>query len=600
MSVKFKKGLSFPGITIILLAIFIFLSFGSQRVQYSKTPFYELKKNIEQKNVDKIKVNRDGTSILAVLKDGTSILTNNPGTEQSNNLIYNSGVVVEQSKIDNNSKNFLDYVLMITIGSIIFMIFKSAMVNTSTKSLFDEGLNIELKNSDITFEDIAGNEESKEAMQDLAFYLKNPNEYAKYGINPPKGAILFGPPGTGKTLLAKALANECNCAFISVTGSNFVEKFVGSGAARVRRLFEDAKANKPCIIFIDEIDAVGGKRNTINSHEERNQTLNELLAAMDGFSNDSGVIVIGATNRLDSLDDALLRSGRFDTKIYIGLPDIEARKNIFKVHFKNKPISKDVDVNSLAKITPGFSGADISNVMNKAGFYAAKNKCEFITIEHINKAISNLVVGDEKKNRVGISGKDKKITAYHEAGHAIVARKFAGVNVTKISIIPTTHGAGGYTLIDNDETSYKSKRELLNQVAILLGGRAAEDIILGEDNVTTGASADIVNVTRLLEGMIKKYGMSSQFGLLNLENSSNLEKIILHESKEVIEKIYEDTKNFLSDNIQLLHTVANTLIEKEIILEDDFENIIKENRLIDSLKKNSTMNLSGLDELNEK
>lgn len=574
---KFKKGTSFSNIFLVALVLLIFsLGLYQSRINIKNISFKEFSTHLNDKSVTEIKIEGNGVTILGVLEDGSIVKTNNPNTEESNNLIYNSGVIVNQEPIITNKKslfsNLLSIGLILIILSTIISLIKGGGAG---KSLFEEGINTESQKPNTKFKDVAGAEDSKEAMQELVHYLQNPEKYNKFGVKAPKGVILYGPPGTGKTLLAKALAGEANCSFISVTGSNFVDKFVGNGAARVRHLFEEAKKKKPCIIFIDEIDAIGGKRNSINGSEERNQTLNELLASMNGFSDDDGIIVIGATNRLDTLDNALLRSGRFDTKIYIGLPDLKARKQIFQVHSENKFLSEDIDFDSLARMTSYFSGADIENVMNKAGLYALKEEESMISMKHINKAINHLIAGEEKKDRAGISEKDKKLTAYHEAGHAIVAKLYSECNVTKISIIPTTHGAGGYTLIDYGDISYMSKKDIINQIANALGGRAAEELIYGNDNVTTGASADIRRVTELVEGMIKSYGMNEKFGMISLENHTGLDLEVLKESKLIVSDIYSSILEFLKENKDILHEVANRLLENEVILESEFDSIIK-------------------------
>lgn len=557
--------------TFLLITVFVY----TRAAQQNTLSYNDFKKHIANNSVQEISISADGTYLSAKLKDKSSIRTLNPDTEESNNLIFNSGITI--SKATSTFKNMPNYIMIVLNCLIVWFLFTSFAGKKSGKggiqSMFSKGLNTESQKSTLTFDDVAGNEESKVQMKELVTYLKEPQIYKDFGVNPPKGVIFYGPPGTGKTLLAKAVAGEANANFISMNGADFVDKFVGNGASRVRELFASARAKKPCIIFIDEIDAIGGKRNE-STHEERAQTLNALLGELDGFKNDEGIIVIAATNRLDTLDEALVRSGRFDTKICINLPDINARELIFKVHSKNKPISTDVDFKYFAKITTYFSGADIMNVMNKAGFYAIKDKSPVIESSHIHRAINYLIAGDEKLDRSFIKEKDKQLTAYHETGHALVAKLYAKVPVNKITIIPTTTGAGGYTLIDTEDNSYKSKTDLMNSIAISLGGRAAEDVIYGSENVTTGASGDIKNVTNTVESMIRLYGMSEKFGMLRLDRSANLEKEVAAESKAIVDSIYKDVYNFLTENKELLEYVTNELLEKETILAEEFDNLL--------------------------
>lgn len=587
---KIKKAFTPVNLFLVLLALLIFLpgiftdivSNTSEKVNYST--FVDM---VSEGKIKDIIIENDKSYISGVTEDGKSVKTSNPNTEESKNLIYNSGanVVVKSSFMDYFSSIF--NVLWIVLGGVIIISLLSSATKGGGigKSMFNEGLDTESKKSNVTFKDVAGNEESKDSMEELISYLSNPEKFKKYGVKPPKGALLFGPPGTGKTLLAKAVAGEANANFLAVSGSDFVDKFVGNGASRVRRLFEEARKLQPCIIFIDEIDAVGGKRSEGIGNDERHQTLNALLSEIDGFSKDDCIIVIGATNRVDSLDSALVRSGRFNTKIHVGLPDLKARKAIFKVHSEGKPIAESVDFDVLAKITTYFSGADIDNVMNKAGFYAAKEDKEFIDMDDIDKAISNLIAGDSKKDRSGISDKDKKLTAYHEAGHAIIAKLVAKSGVPKITIIPTTHGVGGYTQIDNGESSYKSKSEIIAEISTALGGRAAEELIFGPENVTTGASSDIKRATELAHHLNCSYGMNSKFGMLYLAESKGLEAEILNESRLLIESIYNDTLNCLKDNIDLLHKLASKLLEDETVFERDFDAMLNPISEIDMLKE---------------
>ena len=585
-----RKGFSASNFILLLIVIIIFSvsiygsSWTNKVINVSYPEFVEM---IDNDKIESIVIKEGDPYFKAITKDGVTVKANNPNTEQSDNVIYNSGVTILHDKsVSDTLSSFMSFFWLGLVLVLGFGLFSAAKKGGGmSKSMFDEGIDTNVKKPNIRFSDVAGNLESKDAMNELVYYLQNPDKYKKYGIKPPKGAMMFGPPGTGKTLLAKAIAGEANANFLAVTGSDFVDKFVGNGASRVRHLFAEARKLQPCIIFIDEIDAVGGKRGTGMSNEERNQTLLALLSEIDGFSDDEGIIVIGATNRLDSLDEALLRSGRFDTKVYIGLPDLNARIDIFKVHSKNKPIAKDVDFSKLAKMSTYFSGADIENVMNKAGFYAARQNKDFIDMSDIDAAINHLVAGDAKKDRSGISDDDKKLTAYHEAGHAIVAKLLAKVSVPKVTIIPTTMGAGGYTLVDSGEQSYKTKEELLSQIAISAGGRAAEELIFGVDQITTGASGDIKRITELAVNMIANYGMSSEFGMLSLENVNGVSKEILKEAKNIVDDVYSHTYTFLTDNKDLLIKLAERLLEVETVLEDELEQLLGSGYQLNLFKK---------------
>ncbi|AKN29696.1 cell division protein FtsH [Clostridium carboxidivorans P7] len=434
----------------------------------------------------------------------------------------------------------------------------------------------ESKDVKIRFSDVAGSEEAKENMQDIIEFLKNPKKFEDFGAKIPKGIILYGPPGTGKTLLAKALAGETGSEFIPTSGSYFIEKYVGVGASRVRKLFNKARKNSPAIIFIDEIDAIGGKRGSGKDTSEDAKTLNQLLVEMDGFNDKENVIVVAATNRLDMLDDALLRAGRFDRHVMVGLPDLNARYKILKVHSKNKPLSPSVDLFQIAKQTVYMSGADLANVINEASIYAIKENYSEITLNHIDKAMNKIIAGDEKKDRSNISDTEKRITAYHEAGHALIAKLLNKSSVPKVSIIPTTKGAAGYTIINPNEKMFQTKKEILNKVSELLGGRASEEIIFGKENITGGAANDLQRATKMVVTLIAKYGMSEKLGLVCLDDKeiSLGNELILRETKQILDKIYNSTLNYIIDNKNKLQLIAEKLLENEIIDEHDLEVLI--------------------------
>ena len=441
----------------------------------------------------------------------------------------------------------------------------------------------------VTFDKVAGLQEEKEDLEELVDFLKEPQKYTKMGARIPKGVILVGPPGTGKTLLAKAVAGEAGVPFFSISGSDFVEMFVGVGASRVRDLFEDAKRNAPCIVFIDEIDAVARRRGTGmgGGHDEREQTLNQLLVEMDGFGVNEGIIVMAATNRVDILDPAILRPGRFDRKIGVGKPDIKGREEILKVHAKDKPLGDDVDLGNISRTTAGFTGADLENLLNEAAIWAAKSGRTFIKQQDINQAFIKVGIGAEKKSRL-ISDAEKRITAYHEAGHAILFHLLPNVGpVHTISIIPTGMGAAGYTMpLPEKDEMFMTKGKMLDTLVVDLGGRVAEELIIGD--ITTGASQDIKQATQLAKAMVTQYGMSEKVGLIDYGSdgdevfigrdlaqsrgfSESVASVIDQEIKSLIDDAHAKARKLLQEHIHVLHSCAQLLIEKEKIGQKEFE-----------------------------
>ncbi len=439
----------------------------------------------------------------------------------------------------------------------------------------------------VTFNDVAGLDEEKEELQEIVDFLKNPKKYLELGARIPKGILMVGPPGTGKTYLSRATAGEAGVPFYSISGSDFVEMFVGVGASRVRDLFEQAKKNSPCIVFIDEIDAVGRKRGAGlgGGHDEREQTLNQLLVEMDGFGVNEGIIVIAATNRPDILDPALLRPGRFDRQVVVGVPDIKGREEILKVHARNKPLADDVDLKVLARRTPGFTPADLENMMNEAALLSARYNQKSITMKTIEEAITKVIAGPEKRSRV-ISEKDKKLTAYHEAGHAVVARLLPNTDpVHQVTIIPRGR-AGGFTMVlPKEDKYYATKTEMKEQIIHLLGGRVAEQLVLHD--ISTGASNDLERATNIARGMVTKYGMSENLGPINYSGEDEIflgrdfstrrnysEEIASKIDKEVrliVEEGYRTAEKLLTENIEKLHRVANKLLEVETLNAEEFE-----------------------------
>lgn len=447
--------------------------------------------------------------------------------------------------------------------------------------------------ADVTFDDVAGQDEAKESLKEIVDFIKNPEKYSAIGAKLPKGALLVGPPGTGKTLLARAIAGEANVPFFSISGSEFVQMFVGMGAARVRDLFKQAQEQSPCIVFIDEIDAIGKKRDGsgMSSNDEREQTLNQLLTEMDGFDSSSGVVILAATNRPEVLDPALLRPGRFDRRIIVNTPDLGGRLKILEVHSKNVKLGPDVNLKDIAKATPGAAGADLANIVNEAALRAVRfNRSEVIQ-EDLMEAIETVIAGAEKKDRI-MSHEEKEAVAYHEAGHAVVAAMLEGTDpVAKITIVPRTMGSLGYTLqLPEREKYLVSKEDLENELCILFGGRSAEETKF--DLVSTGASNDIEKATEIARNMVTKYGMSEKFGMMGLESSSaqyldgssikhyseTTGKEIDEEVLKLIKEAHEKSKEILEDNIELLDKVAQRLLEVETITGEEFNEIVEEYR----------------------
>lgn len=441
----------------------------------------------------------------------------------------------------------------------------------------------------LRFSDVAGLREEKEDLEEIVEFLSDPRKFTKVGARIPKGVLLVGPPGTGKTLLAKAVAGEAGVEFFSISGSDFVEMFVGVGAARVRDLFEEAKKNTPCIIFIDEIDAVARRRGTGmgGGHDEREQTLNQMLVEMDGFGVNQGIIVMAATNRVDILDPAIMRPGRFDRKVMVGRPDVEGRKEILRVHAKNKPLAEDVDLDQIAKTTAGFTGADLENLLNESAIVAAKESRDYIIQDDIRKSFVKVGIGTEKRSRI-VTEKEKKITAYHESGHAILFHLLPDVGpVYSVSIIPTGAGAAGYTMpLPEKDEMFNSKNRMLQEIMVDLGGRIAEELVF--DDITTGASQDIKQATALAKAMVTKYGMSEQVGLINYDDDSddvfigrdlahtkgygeNVATVIDQEIKRIIDECYAKAKSIILENRDILDKSSELLLEKEKITREEFE-----------------------------
>ena len=537
--------------------------------------------------------------VTVTLANGQSVRQNVSDVKDAEQLLKDNNIDYSMEEVP--QENTLLTVVMPFMLSIVVVVVIVTMMNRGAAG---GGSNARMMNfgrsraklsrdSKVNFTNVAGLEEEKEELEEVVDFLKNPQKYTSVGARIPKGMLLVGPPGTGKTLLAKAVAGEAGVPFFSISGSDFVEMFVGVGASRVRDLFEEAKKNAPCIIFIDEIDAVARRRGTGmgGGHDEREQTLNQLLVEMDGFGVNEGIIVMAATNRVDILDPAILRPGRFDRKVAVGRPDVKGREEILKEHSKEKPLSEDVDLHRVAQTPAGFTGADLENLMNEAAIISARDNRRFIRQADIDKAFVKVGIGAEKKSRV-ISEKDKKITAYHEAGHAILFHVLPDVGpVHTVSIIPTGVGAAGYTMpLPEKDEMFNTKGKMLQNIMVDLGGRIAEEIIFKD--VTTGASQDIKQASKLARAMVTQYGMSDRVGMIQYGSDEDevfigrdlahtksygneIADVIDEEVKRIVDECYSKAKKIILEHEDVLHSCAALLIEKEKIGQEEFEGLFK-------------------------
>ncbi|MBE5918562.1 MAG: ATP-dependent zinc metalloprotease FtsH [Pseudobutyrivibrio ruminis] len=584
---------------VVILGI-LYTSMGKSTATYTMAQFKRAIKHDEVTSVNIVQNEQVPTGAANIkLSDGTTVKLYVSDVNEVESLLEKARITYTLSDVPHDSW-ISDLLPMLVVLGAVFILFMMLMNAQGTGG--GGGANARMMNfgksrakmtskEDIntTFDDVAGLKEEKEEVEELVDFLKDPAKYTRLGARIPKGVILVGPPGTGKTLLAKAIAGEAGVPFFSISGSDFVEMFVGVGASRVRDLFEEAKQNAPCIVFIDEIDAVARRRGTGmgGGHDEREQTLNQLLVEMDGFGVNEGIIVMAATNRVDILDQAIMRPGRFDRKVYVGRPDVKGREEILKVHAANKALAEDVDLKQVAQSTVGFTGADLENLLNEAAILAAGEDRAYILQEDIKKSFIKVGIGKEKKSRV-VSDKEKKITAYHEAGHAILFHVLPDVGpVYTVSIIPTGASAAGYTMpIDENDDMFNTKGKMTQNIIVSLGGRVAEELIF--DDVTTGASNDIKQATQMAKNMVTKYGFSKAIGMVHYGDddeevfigrdlahtkgfSDATAKAIDDEVKKIIDECYEKAVKILKDNEQILHKCANLLIENERIGREDFE-----------------------------
>ena len=592
-------GLYISVAVVLVLAYFLlrsgFLHTETYTYQYMQTA-------VEDGKVAKVEVHQNAqvpTGYLNVhMTDGSVDRVNVSDVNEAVKYLDEQGINCYIHDVPQESiflNNVLPMLLMVVVVMVMFMMMNRQAASGGGNKMMNFGKSratmISPEAKKVTFKDVAGLQEEKEDLKEIVDFLKDPKKYLQVGARIPKGVLLVGPPGTGKTLLAKAVAGEAGVPFFSISGSDFVEMFVGVGASRVRDLFAEAKKNAPCIVFIDEIDAVARRRGTGmgGGHDEREQTLNQMLVEMDGFGYNEGIIVMAATNRVDILDPAILRPGRFDRKVGVGRPDVRGREEILKVHCKGKPLGDDVDLKQVAQTTAGFTGADLENLMNESAIYAAKAGRSFIQQEDINRSFVKVGIGAEKKSRV-ISEHEKKITAYHEAGHAILFHVLPDVGpVHTISIIPTGMGAAGYTMpLPEKDEMFNTKNKMLHNIEVSFGGRIAEELIFGD--VTTGASQDIKQATNLARAMVMQYGMSEKVGMIcyggdddevfigrdlahTRSYGEETASLIDEEVKRIIDESYAHAKKIIEEHMDILHSCAALLVEKEKIGREEFESL---------------------------
>jgi len=603
-----KKSRGIGGFSTLIIVLFVLglYWFGGQMAMQRQSFTYEdFIAAVENDEIQSVVIEQNkavptGTLELT-LENGDSKYVNVSDVNEAQEILKEAGIIdIEVLGVPEDSW-FLTSLLptLLMVGALVFLFMMMNRPTGANAKAMNFGRNrakmMNPSDKRITFANVAGLQEEKEELEEIVDFLKSPKKYIQVGARIPKGVLLVGPPGTGKTLLAKAVAGEAGVPFFTISGSDFVEMFVGVGASRVRDLFEDAKKNAPCIIFIDEIDAVARRRGTGlgGGHDEREQTLNQLLVEMDGFGVNEGIIVMAATNRVDILDPAILRPGRFDRKVSVGRPDVKGRKEILDVHAKGKPLGDDVDLQQIAQTTAGFTGADLENLLNEAAILAAKENRVYIQQQDIQRSFVKVGIGAEKKSKV-VSDKEKRITAYHEAGHAILFHVLPDVGpVYSVSIIPTGAGAAGYTMpLPEKDEMFNTRGRMLQDITVSLGGRVAEELVL--DDITTGASQDIKQATAMAKSMVTKFGMSDELGLINYDNDN--EEVFVgrdfghtsrgygeevagkidREIKRIIDECYQKAKQIIEEHRGVLDACAELLLEKEKITGEEFEALFYE------------------------
>lgn len=587
-----------PIIILLLFCIYLEMTKSNSRA-YTRVQFLA---DVAEGNIFQVEIQPNEQTPTGRLdiqfNDGTRTVLYVADVGKMESLLEENQIPVLMNNIPQDSwfRSLAMPILIVVIGVVFVMVLMNNQMNNNNgnraMNFGKSRARLSVGGRDrMTLADVAGLKEEKEELEEIVDFLREPGKYTRVGARIPKGVLLEGPPGTGKTMLAKAIAGEAEVPFFSISGSDFVEMFVGVGASRVRDLFAEAKKNHPCIVFIDEIDAVARKRGTGmgGSHDEREQTLNQLLVEMDGFGENEGIIVLAATNRVDILDPAILRPGRFDRKIAIGVPDVGGREDILKVHARNKPLADNVDLEHVAQTTAGFTGADLENLLNEAAIMAAKSRREYINPEDVKKAFIKTGIGTEKRSRI-VSREERKITAYHEAGHAILYHKLPDVGpVYTVSIIPTGQGAAGYTMpLPAKDEMFLTRGKMLHEIMVALGGRIAEQLIF--DDITTGASSDIKKATEIARKMVTRYGMSENIGVINydeegedvfigrdLAHARNHSELIAGqidaEIKAIVDDCYEKAKEIIMENEEVLHKCADLLLDRERITMREFEDL---------------------------
>jgi cell division protease FtsH len=559
---------------LFLLICTVFASSYYQKTNDINMSYPNFLSAVDQNQVDSITFSENSNffQLKLLTESDSNYIVPNPKTENFIEFLLIKNITVNYENTGVIPTNILLFFLLISSFFTIWYIRsgknKVMIKNENSKNNKDRS---------ISLNNVAGNAEAKSMLEDIIGFIKEPAKYDAVGARMPKGVLLYGPPGTGKTLLAKAVAGEANVPFYAMSGSDFVQMYVGVGASRIRSLFNKAKKSEKAVIFIDEIDAIGKKRsrNNSSSNDERDQTLNALLTEMSGFHENTGIIVIGATNRLDTLDEALLRPGRFDRQIEIGLPDVNSRTKILTLHGNTKPLSEDIDFESLAKSTVYFSGAMLENLLNEAAIYAANDSKTIIMQKHIDKAFYTVIAGAQKIDQSYLTNKDRKITAYHEAGHTLATKLLLPENyISKVTIIPSVNGSGGFNLSIPTDTLYQSQRQIKAMIQTLLAGRIAEELIFGKDEVTTGASNDIQKASTLIYDYINKYGMDSDFGLFSLSASVyDEDSQLITKCRTLMNSLYEDTKQLFQSNLNLLENISLELLNKESLDGYDIDRI---------------------------
>ncbi len=568
-------------ILLIILSCLILIGGGLTGYYYMNKDTNELSypsflSAVDKNQVEEVILDEDGQTFAAKLRNeaNNQYTVPNPKTENFTEYLLLRGIKVSYGNGDTTA-TILKVILLLGVAAGVLWYARNG--GNSKNLINDANKKKKSLTAPITLSQVAGNTEAKNMVEDIISFIKDPDKYSSVGARMPKGLLLYGPPGTGKTLMAKAIAGEAGVPFYAMSGSDFVQMYVGVGASRIRSLFSKAKKSEKAVIFIDEIDAIGKKRarNTSASNDERDQTLNALLTEMSGFHENQGIIVIGATNRLDTLDEALLRPGRFDRHIEIGLPDVNARKHILSLYAKKKPMSDNVDLEELAKSTVYFSGAMLENLLNEAAINAGNEKQTVICKDHVEKAFYTVIAGAPKMDRSYITDRDRKITAYHEAGHALATTLLLPEHfISKVTIIPSVRGAGGFNLSIPKDTLFQTQRQLKANIQVLLAGRVAEDLIFGSEEVTTGASNDIQKASQMLVDFINKFGMDTEMGLFSMEALGEThDNQLVSKCRTQMNELYADTKILIQDNLMLLELITQELLIKESLTGQDIEHL---------------------------